>query len=112
MNMKYDTQSLIQGQRIRREAEERPATFAEYNGVTDVIPSGNMDIKNQTRMAGKMGTRALELMSNPQAAQNVNTWMEQFGQSNQGSEFNTAKSQQAKQMADYTQTEMELGRSA
>ena len=112
MNVKYDPQSVIQGQRIRREAEERPATFATYNGESDVIPAGNMDIKNQTRMAGKIGARALELMSNPQAAQNVNNWMEQFGQSNQGAEFNMAKSQQAKQMADYTQTEMELGRSA
>ena len=110
MNLTYDRQSLIQGNRIRRQNEEQPATFAEYNGATDVIPAGNMELRNQTRMAGQMGARALELMNNPEASQQVNNWMELFGQSNQGAEFNMAKSQQAMAQAQLAESQIEMAR--
>lgn len=110
MNIKYDPQALIQGNRIRRQNEEQPATFAEYNGAADVIPAGNMDLRNQSRMAGQVGARAIELMNNPQASQQVNNWMELFGQSNQGAMFNQAKSQQAMAQAELAETEIEKAR--
>ena len=110
MNTKYDRQSLIQGNRIRRQNEEQPATFAEYNGAVDVVPSGNMELRNQTRMAGQQGARALELMANPAAAQQVNNWMELFGQSNQGGQFNMEKEKQAMARAQLAESEIELAR--
>ena len=47
-----------------------------------------------------MGARALELMQNPAEASRTNQWMEMFGQSNQGAEFNQTKQMQAAQIAD------------
>ena len=38
---------------------------------------------------------ALAMMTNPQMAQNVGNWMQQFGDSNQGMEFNRARMMKA-----------------
>ena len=89
MSVKYDHQTLVEGNRLRGQASERPSTFAEYNGAVDVIPP------DKTRMAGSMGVRAVELMTNPQAAQQAEAWMGQFSQSVPGYEFNQAKMVQA-----------------
>ncbi len=89
MSVNYDRQSLIEGNKLRVQASERPSTFAEYNGAVDVIPA------DKTRMAGSMGVRAVELMTNPQAAQQAEAWMGQFSQSVPGMEFNQAKIMQA-----------------
>ena len=110
MNINYDKQVLVEGNRRRAQAAERPSTFARYNDEVNVIPSGNLQMDNQTRLAGQLGARALELMSNPVAAENVNTWMNQFGQSNQGAEFNQAKMQQAMAQAQLQETNAELGK--
>ena len=85
MSLNYDRQTLIEGNKLRAQASERPSTFAEYNGAVDVIPA------DKTRMAGSMGVRAIELMTNPQAAKQTEAWMSQFGQSVPGYEFNQAK---------------------
>ena len=90
MSISYDRQTLIEGNRLRNQASERPSTFAEYNGAVDVVPSGGMQLNNQSRFAGQVGARALELM-NPVAAEQAQNWMGMFGQSNQGFEFNQAK---------------------
>ena len=110
MNIQYDKQTLVQGNRQRAEAEERPTTFAEYNGAVSPSPSSSLELSSQTRMAGQKGARALELMQNPEAAQNVNDWMNLFGQSNQGGEFNQQKMQQAMQADSLAITDKELGR--
>ena len=93
MSIKYDPQTIIEGNRLRAQAEEQPSTFAEYNGAVDVIPpAGGMAVKNQSgRMAGQMGIRALELMNNPAARQQAEDFMNMFIQSNQGFEFNQAR---------------------
>ena len=100
MNLTYNRSDIVQGNRLRQEAEERPTTFAEYDGAVDPITPDNMDTSNQ-RMAGPVGSRALQLMNDPAALQATNNWMELFGQSNEGAAFNQTKSQQAmnRQMA-------------
>tara|TARA_X000001388_G_scaffold1415_1_gene1473 strand:- start:1779 stop:2111 length:333 start_codon:yes stop_codon:yes gene_type:complete len=110
MTVQYDRQVLVEGNRKRAQAAERPSTFARYNDEVNVIPSGSLQMDNQTRMAGQMGARALELMSNPAAMQNVSNWMNQFGQSNQGAQFNMAKMQQATAKAELLETNAELGK--
>ncbi len=107
MSIKYDRQTLVEGNRLRAQASERPATFAEYNGAVDVLPSGNMMLQNQTRFAGQRGARALELMSNPEAANQVNEWMGMFNQSVPGYEFNQAKMLEAQAAAEAQQPQGE-----
>ena len=110
MNISYDRQTLMEGNRQKEQAKERPTTFAEYNGAVEPQPTGNLALSNQSRMAGQKGARALELMQNPNAAMAVNEWMNLFGQSNQGQEFNAAKMQQAMQADELAITNKELGR--
>ena len=98
MSIQYDRQTLIEGNRLRAQASERPSTFAEYNGAVDVIPAGGMQLNNQSRFAGQVGARALELM-NPVAAQQTENWMGMFGQSVPGMQFNEAKILQAQEAA-------------
>ena len=100
VNLTYNRSDIVQGNRLRQEAEERPTTFAEYDGAVDPITPDNMDTSNQ-RMAGPIGARALQLMNDPVALQATNTWMELFGESNEGAAFNQTKSEQAmnRQMA-------------
>ena len=89
--VRYDQQTLIEGNRLRQQAAERPSTFAEYNGAVDVVPSDSMQLSNQTRFAGQRGARAIELISNPLAAKQTQDWMNMFGQSVPGYQFNEAK---------------------
>ena len=98
MNLTYDRASLLQGNKIRKENEERPVTFAEYNGAVDAEPTQNLD-QTQQRMAGPVGARAMQLMNDPVAQDATNNWMELFGQSNQGTEFNASKQAQATEAA-------------
>ena len=95
MDLTYDRSTILNGNRIRQQAEERPPTFAEYKGATDAVPASNLDVKYTNRMAGPEGLRAIELMSNPEAMQATQDWMGMFGQSNQGMEFNQAQMTQA-----------------
>ncbi len=110
MNVSYDRPTLIEGNRQKQQAEERPTTFAEYNGAVEPQPTGNLALSNQSRMAGQTGARALELMQNPNAAMEVDRWMNLFGQSNQGQEFNAAKMEQTMQADSLAITDKELGR--
>ena len=87
MNLSYDRASILNGNEIRRQAEERPPTFAEYNGSVDAIPSTKLDITAKDRKAGYVGMRALELMNNPEASRAADDWNNLFEQSNQGAEF-------------------------
>ncbi len=110
MSISYDRQTLVEGNRIQKQAEERPSTFAEYNGASMSQPTNNLELSSQTRMAGEKGARALELMQNPNARLDVDNWMASFGQSNQGAEFNQAKMQQAAEADSLAQTNAELGK--
>ena len=64
--------------------------------------------KSQQRMAGPVGARAMELMTNPAAQAATNNWMSMFSQSNQGTEFNMAKQQQANAQAEVAVLDAEV----
>jgi len=90
----FDPQAIRQGNLIKAEAKENPATFATDTGVVRIKSSDQLERNNKNRMAGEMGSRALELM-NPEAAAAAEQWMNMFGQSNEGEMFNQAKMRQA-----------------
>ena len=93
--MEYNAEQIVHGNRMKNEARERPATFATYNGEADVLPNENLASKSKTRKAGPMGQRAMELMTDPVAAESTRRWMQLFGQSVDGAKFNQAAMQQA-----------------
>ena len=69
---------------------ETPETFATMDGAAQ--PRESMELsKGNSRMAGEMGARALELMNNPNEQNRVQGWMARFGMSNQGMQWNQAK---------------------
>ena len=107
MDLSYDRASILQGNKLRRENEERPVTFAEYDGAVDPIAPADMDTTNQ-RMAGPVGARAMQLMRDPEAIAATNNWMNMFSQSNQGTEFNMAKQSQANAIAETAVMEKEI----
>ena len=107
MNLEYDRASILQGNKLRRENEERPVTFAEYNGATDPIPPADMDITNR-RMAGPVGARARELATNPAAQAYANRWMNMFGLSNNGAQFLATQQAQANAVAENAVMEKEI----
>ena len=91
--LNYNPEQIKHGNRMRMQAEEKPATFATYNGEADV--STDEDLVQGNRYAGPGGQRALELMQDPVAQQKTKEWMHLFGQSNQGLQFNQGAMQQA-----------------
>ena len=93
MDFQYQPKDVAQGMRNKGMAEETPNSFAEQQGSAQVNPTGQLDTKSQ-RMAGPVGARALALASDPQEQQRTALWMEQFGLSNQGFEFNQARMMQ------------------
>jgi hypothetical protein len=42
-------------------------------------------------MAGEVGSRAMEMMSNPEEQQRTANWMQMFATTNQGTQWNAAK---------------------
>ena len=90
MNMEYTQASVSQGRVNQAKQQEQPNTFATDNGAVDVTQASNLDTPKQ-RMAGKFGHRVLEFMNNPEEQERTNAWMEMFGMSNEGLQFNQAK---------------------
>ena len=45
----------------------------------------------KSRMAGQMGARIQDLMNNPDEVARTQNWMQQFGMSNEGMQFNQAR---------------------
>lgn len=87
----FDPKTIQHGNRVRDELKQTPATFATDSGVVKVMPDRQLKTTSKTRMAGPMGQRAVELMNDPAAAQATAKWMQLFGQSNEGLQFNQAK---------------------
>ena len=90
MNMEYTQSSVAQGRINQAKQQEQPNTFTTENGVGQVTQTSNLDVPKQ-RMAGKFGNRALEYMTDPDEQERTDTWMSQFGLSNEGMQFNQAK---------------------
>ena len=109
MNLSYDKSSILQGNKLRRENEERPVTFAEVGGASDAQPSASLDVKNQ-RMAGPIGARALELMNNPEARAATDNWYNRWSETNEGALFNEEKTRQAMERDEFLSTNAQLGK--
>ena len=88
--MHYAKENLQQGLRNKQASAETPDSFATVDGAT--VPRDGTELsKGNSRMAGEMGARALELMNNPNEQNRVQGWMSRFGLTNQGAEWNQAK---------------------
>ncbi len=88
--MEFSKESIQQGQANRNASVETPETFATIEGASQ--PRGGTELsKKNSRMAGEMGARALELMNNPNEQVRVDNWMARFGMTNQGMQWNQAK---------------------
>ena len=88
--MEFSKESIQQGQANQSASVETPETFATIEGAAQPRQGTELSKKN-SRMAGEMGARALELMNNPAEANRVQNWMAQFGMTNQGMQWNQAK---------------------
>ena len=86
--MNYSPQDLQQGLRLKTQSEETPSTFGTNEGALTRNESPSF---GTSRMAGAVGARALQLMSDPQEMQRTQNWMQTFGMSNEGFQFNQAK---------------------
>lgn len=91
--MNFNRAQVTQGRLNSAASEETPGSFGEVNGADQVSATKDL-AKSQNRMAGQMGARAQALMSDPNEQQRVASWMQQFGMSNQGFEYNQAKMNQ------------------
>jgi len=88
--MDFSRESIVQGRKNQEASAETPDSFGTVDGAAFDRPGPALD-KKHTRMAGQVGAFALQLMNDP-AAQAVNQgWMQKFGMSNQGMQFNQAK---------------------
>jgi len=94
--MKFSQSAIQQGRMNQSAGEETPGSFAEVNGASEVNSTRDLT-KSPRRMAGEMGARAMSLMNDPLEQKRTADWMQQFGMSNQGMEFNQAKMMMAQQ---------------
>ena len=90
MNFDYSKQTIAQGRDNQQRIQEQPNTFGKTNSADDYTQTSNLD-KPRQRMAGRVGQRALDYMTDPDEQNRTNKWMEQFGLSNEGAMFNQAK---------------------
>ncbi|MAA76856.1 MAG: hypothetical protein CML73_02330 [Rhodobiaceae bacterium] len=90
---------LRNGARVKRELESNPSTFGSDLGVAQIEPNTDL-VSSNKRMAGPMGAHAIALMNDPELAQYTDTWMSQFGLSNEGGQFNQEKMRQAQMRSD------------
>ena len=88
--MTFDRRAIQQGRLNQQKAEETPNSFATEDGAPVVNPTGDLS-KSNRRMAGQQGARAIEMMTNPDEQKRVAQWMQMFGMTNQGMQWNAAK---------------------
>jgi len=88
--MNFNKADLQQGRLNAQASQETPGTFGEVNGADQASSSRDL-ARSPQRMAGQMGARAMSLMSDPDEQKRTSSWMQQFGLSNQGMEWNQAK---------------------
>jgi hypothetical protein len=88
--MRFTKEAIQQGRANQDASSETPETFSRLDGAAQ--PREHTELsKSNSRMAGEIGARALELMNNPQEQSRVVGWMNAFGLSNQGAMWNQAK---------------------
>ena len=101
MNIKYDKQALQSGQRMRQMTEESPGSMATYNGADMTTGTGGgLAARNEVRKAGPGGVHAMRLKTDPVAFKETQDWMQQFGETVEGNNFNAVKIERAQNEAD------------
>ena len=90
MKLDYTQSGVAQGRINQAKQKESPNTFATESGADQVTQMNRMD-KPKQRMAGQMGHRIMEYLNDPAEKARTDSWMEQFGLSNEGMQFNQAK---------------------
>ena len=84
------TGSVVGGRMAQARAEETENTFGTINEASNVNENNTLDTPN-VRMAGQEGARAMQLMNDPQELDRTMSWMQQFGMSNDGAQWNEAR---------------------
>ena len=90
MKIDYSQSGVAQGRINQAKAKDTPNTFGTESGADQVTQMSKLD-KPKQRMAGQMGNRILEYMNDPAEQARTDSWMDMFGLSNQGMQFNQAK---------------------
>ena len=90
MKIDYSQSGVAQGRINQAKAKDTPNTFGTESGADQVTQMSKLD-KPKQRMAGQMGHRIMEYLNDPAEQSRTDSWMDMFGLSNQGMEFNMAK---------------------
>ena len=90
MNFEYSRANVAQGRETQQRQQSEPNTFGKLSGADDVKQVTALD-KPKQRMAGDEGERIMEYMTDPAEQERTENWLDAFGMSNQGFEFNQAK---------------------
>ena len=90
MKLDYTQSGVAQGRQNQSKAQDAPNTFGTESGVDHVTQMSKLDQPRQ-RMAGQMGHRIMEYLKDPAEQARTESWMEMFGMSNEGMQFNQAK---------------------
>ena len=90
MKHDYSQQTIAMGRDSQQRHQETPNTFGTLNNAEIYQQQSQLD-KPKQRMAGRVGQRAIDYMTDPEEQQRTNRWMEAVGMSNEGMQFNQAK---------------------
>jgi len=77
MNFSYDKKDIHSGRMAQDSLAETPANFGMMDSAPIVRPSRDL-AKQNNRMAGQQGARALALMNNPEEKTKTDNWMFAF----------------------------------
>lgn len=77
MKMDLSPEILQQGRINQNKTKETPNAFAMEDGASVVSPTRAMD-KGDSRKAGVVGNRALQMLTDPMEQQRTNNWMQTF----------------------------------
>ena len=90
MNFDYSKTTLAQGRDNQQRIQEEPNTFGKTSGADKYTQTSYLD-KPKQRMAGRVGQRYLDYLTDKTEQKRTNEWMEYFNNSNEGASFNQAK---------------------
>ncbi len=77
MKLKFTRKDIHQGRANQDASAETPSNFGKIDGASVVRRTRDL-AKQNNRMAGQQGARALALMNNPQEKARTDNWMFTF----------------------------------
>ena len=90
MKFELGREDLVQGRMNQAKNKETPASFGVQDGASEARGTARLDTMG-TRMAGEEGQRAITTMTDPAEMERTQRWMQNFGLTNEGFNFNQAK---------------------